>query len=209
MRLMIAIPCADTIRYEFAESLSKLEIQLAEDGIDFDVKWLAGSLIYMAREDLAFAATNGGYSHILWLDSDMQFTRDLFNILYGVGKPFVTGIYRSRRSPYAYALFSDNERAQRVLKLEDEPFEIQSCGFGCVLMRKDVLWNVMIQQNQDGLLFSPIKGVGEDLSFCWRARKSGYKIMCDPTIALGHEIRTVITKSNRGIFNGNVVKTQA
>ena len=106
---MIAIPCADTIRYEFAESLSKLEIQLSEDGIDFDVKWLAGSLIYSAREDLALAATDGGFTHILWLDSDMQFTRDLFNILYAVGKPFVTGIYRSRRSPYAYALFSDIE----------------------------------------------------------------------------------------------------
>lgn len=183
MRLMIAIPCADTIRYEFAESLSKLEIQLAEDGIDFDVKWLAGSLIYMAREDLAFAATNGGYSHILWLDSDMQFTRDLFNILYGVGKPFVTGIYRSRRSPYAYALFSDNERAQRVLKLEDEPFEIQSCGFGCVLMETDVIRQV---RTKNGTCFLPTIAAGEDIAFCDRYIQLGGKIYAVPDARCNH-----------------------
>ena len=58
-------------------------------------------------------------------------------------------------------------------------------------------------------MFAPINGVGEDLSFCWRARQCGYKIWCDPSIALGHEIRTIITKTNRGIFNGNAIKTQA
>ena len=180
---MIAIPCADTIRYEFAESLSKLEIQLAEDGIDFDVKWLAGSLIYSAREDLALAATDGGFSHILWLDSDMQFTRDLFNILYGVGKPFVTGIYRSRRSPYAYALFSDVERAQRVLKLEDEPFEIQACGFGCVLMETEVIRQV---RRKNGICFTPTISAGEDIAFCDRYIQGGGKIYAVPDARCNH-----------------------
>lgn len=183
MRLMIAIPCADTIRYEFAESLSKLEIQLAEDGIDFDVKWLAGSLIYAAREDLAFAATNGGFTHILWLDSDMQFTRDLFNILNGVGKPFVTGIYRSRRSPYAYALFSDIEHGQRVLKLESEPFKIQACGFGCVLMDIEVIKQV---RRKNGICFTPTISAGEDIAFCDRYIQLGGEIYAVPDAKCNH-----------------------
>lgn len=183
MRLLIAIPCADTVRWEFADSLARLEIQLAEDGIDFDVKFLAGSLIYAARDDLAFYATNGGYTHILWLDSDMQFSRDLFNILYGVGKPFVTGIYRSRRSPYAYALFSDNERGQRVLKLEAEPFEIQSCGFGCVLMETEVIRQV---RRKNGCCFLPTVGAGEDIAFCDRYIQTGGKIYAVPDAKCNH-----------------------
>ena len=183
MRLMIAIPCGDTVRYEFAQSLSKLEIQLAEDGIDFDVKWLSGSLICSAREDLALAATDGGFTHILWLDSDMQFTRDLFNILYGVGQPFVTGIYRSRRSPYAYALYSDVERGQRVIKLEDQPFEIQACGFGCVLMETEVIRQV---RRKNGICFLPTIAASEDIAFCDRWTQLGGKIYAVPDACCNH-----------------------
>lgn len=183
MRLMIAIPCADVIRYEFAESLSKLEVQLAEDGIDFDVKWLAGSLIYSAREDLALAATDGGFTHILWLDSDMQFSRDLFNILYSVGKPFVTGIYRSRKSPFAYTLCSDIERAQRVLKLEPEPFVVEGCGFGCVLMETEVIRQI---RRKCGICFLPTISAGEDYAFCDRYNQLGGKIYAVPDARCNH-----------------------
>ena len=150
MRLLIAIPCADTVRWEFAESLARLEIQLAEDGIDFDVKFLAGSLIYAARDDLAF---------------------------------YATGIYRSRRSPYAYALFSDNERGQRVLKLEAEPFEIQSCGFGCVLMETEVIRQV---RRKNGCCFLPTVGAGEDIAFCDRYIQTGGKIYAVPDAKCNH-----------------------
>ena len=183
MRLMIAIPCADTIRYEFAESLSKLELQLAEDGIDFDVKWIASSLIYMARDDLALAAHDGGFTHVLWLDSDMQFSRDIFNILRSVDKPFVTAIYRSRRSPYAYCLFSDNERSLRVLKIPDEPFEIQACGFGCCLMSVEVLRQV---RRHCGLWFLPTVAAGEDVAFCDRYIQSGGHIYAVPDAKANH-----------------------
>ena len=91
-------------------------------------------------------------------------------------------------------------------EIPDGIFEVAGCGFGCVLMKRSVIWNVLCQY---GYMFSPINNVGEDLSFCWRARMCGHKIYCDPTIALGHEIRTTITRSNRGLFNGNAIKTQA
>lgn len=183
MRLMIAIPCADTIRYEFAESLSKLEIQLAEDGIDFDVRWLAGSLIYMARDDLVITAINEGFTHILWFDSDMQFSRDIFNILRSVNKPFVTGIYRSRRSPFAYTLYSDLERGQRVIELPNEPFEIDACGFGCVLMEVQVAKTV---RSAFQTCFLPMIKCGEDLAFCERYRRTGGKIYAVPDAVCNH-----------------------
>ena len=183
MRLMIAIPCADTVRYEFAESLSKLEMQLADDGVDFDVRWLAGSLIYSAREDLVISAINDGFTHILWLDSDMQFSRDLFNILRSANKPFVTGIYRSRRSPFAYALFSDLEHGQRVLELKDEPFEIEACGFGCVLHEIEVAKEV---RSAFHTCFLPTMRGGEDIAFCERYKRTGGKIYAVPDAKCNH-----------------------
>lgn len=183
MRLLIVVPCGDTVRYEFAESLAKLCIQLGEDGVDFDVKFHEGSLVYAAREELAIAAIDEHFTHVLWLDSDIQFTRDLFNILYRVGKPFVTGIYRSRRYPYAPALFSSVATAQRVLKWPNVPFQVEACGFGCVLTDVEVLMEV---RRHYGTCFTPTPEHGEDIAMCKRYRDIGGEVWATPDACVNH-----------------------
>ena len=184
MRLLIAIPCADVVRYEFAESLAKLLVHLSEEGIDFEPRFLAGSLIYSARDSLAITAINDGYTHVLWLDSDMQFTPDTFDLLRAANKPFVSAIYRSRRSPYALCLFADTRTSQRVLKLPDDVFEIEGCGFGCTLMETQVLKDV--KGKCGGQLFLPTAACSEDLAFCDRYRSIGGHIYAVPDAITNH-----------------------
>ena len=50
-------------------------------------------------------------------------------------------------------------------------------------MKTDVFYDV---QSRFKDMFGPIACVGEDLSFCWRARQCGYKVVCDPSIICGH-----------------------
>ena len=220
MKVFIAIPCMDSLSAKFAQSL--VNLVNAPRKYDIEVGFHVGSLVYDSRNSLAERAINSNADYIFWIDSDMTFMPQTLNemllTLVNNDLAILTGMYFRRRHPFTPTLFRELTISPMGVRCDHYPeseipekdlFEVAGCGFGCVLMRKDVLWNVMIQQNKDGLLFSPIMGVGEDLSFCWRARKCGYRIMCDPTIALGHEIKTVITRSNRGIFNGNVVKTQA
>ena len=219
MKVFIAVPCMDTLSAKFASCLVNLVNNPRK--YDVEVGFHVGSLVYDSRNKLAERAINSNADYVLWLDSDMTFMPDTLHMmlltLINNQLPILAGNYYRRRPPFTPTIFKEVTISHLGVRCDNYPedeipekdlFEIEGCGFGCVLMRKDVLWNVMIQQNQDGLLFSPIKGVGEDLSFCWRARQCGYKITCDPTIALGHEIQTTITKSNRGIFHGNVVKTQ-
>lgn len=209
----------DTLSAKFASCLVNLVNNPRK--YDVEVGFHVGSLVYDSRNKLAERAINSNADYVLWLDSDMTFMPDTLHMmlltLINNQLPILAGIYYRRRPPFTPTIFKEVTISHLGVRCDNYPedeipekdlFEIEGCGFGCVLMRKDVLWNVMIQQNQDGLLFSPIMGVGEDLSFCWRARQCGYKITCDPTIALGHEIQTTITKSNRGVFHGNVVKTQ-
>ena len=113
----------------------------------------------------------------------MQFTRDIFNILRSANKPFVTGIYRSRRSPFAYALYSDLERGQRVINLPSEPFEIDACGFGCVLMETDV---ARLVRGAFHACFLPTVKCGEDLAFCERYKRTGGKIYAVPDAQCNH-----------------------
>ena len=58
-------------------------------------------------------------------------------------------------------------------------------------MKTSVLFDVMAIH---GDLFSPINGLGEDLSFCHRARSIGYKIYVDPEIKLGHCGHYIVTE---------------
>ena len=220
MKVFIAIPCMDALSAQFVQSL--VNLLNSSRKYDIEVGLQIGSLVYDSRNQLAERAINSNADYVFWLDSDMTFMPDTLHMmlltLINNNLPILAGVYYRRRPPFTSTLYKEITIGPMGVRCdyypddeipEKELFEVEGCGFGCVLMRKDVLWNVMIQQNNDGLLFSPIKGVGEDLSFCWRARKCGYRITCDPTIALGHEIKTVITRSNRGKFkNGNVVKTQ-
>ena len=213
MKVFIAIPCMDTLSAKFAQCL----VNLVNHKRDFDVEvgFHIGSLVYDSRNKLAERAINSTADYIFWLDSDMTFMPDTLDMMVAEleanNYEMLAGMYFRRRPPFTPTLFKTlNISKMGVVSEEfdeipDEIFEVAGCGFGCVLMKRNVLWNVLCQH---GYMFSPIDTVGEDLSFCWRARQCGHKIYCDPTIALGHEIRTIITKTNRGIFNGNAFKTQ-
>ena len=183
MKLMIAIPTLDFVHFEFARCLSGLTRQLEHDGIDFDVCFLGGTLVYNGRDTLAANAVNEKYTHVLWLDADMVFNPDVFHKLYAHGKDFVTGVYCSRHAPYKSTIFTSLDPVERVEDFPEELFEIVGCGFGCVLTTTEILRWVY---RDNGNCFHPMLQFGEDIAFCTRARESGFKLWCDPKIQLGH-----------------------
>lgn len=185
MKLLIGIPSTDFLHVEFVKSLTRLILRLKEDKIDFTVHFESGTLVYVARDTIASKAINEGYTHVLWLDSDMVFTDDLLDALMFCDKPFVCGIFHSRRKGYHSALFKNIEIGQleRFEEYPSEPFEVAGCGFAGVLIETEVLKQVMIKH---GTCFLPLKRYGEDLAFCKRAVELGFKIYAEPTAVMGH-----------------------
>ena len=185
MRLLIAIPCMDTVRYEFAESLTNLCKHLSNIGIDYDLKWHATSLIYMAREELANHAINEDYDYVLWLDSDMVFTPDAFDLLRGLKTDFATGCYRTRRPPYCFVMERVDDSSLRVDKLPKDPFEVAACGFGMVLISTKALYKV---RANFGTCFTPTPSTGEDYAFCnrWLTLSKENKIIAHPDAVADH-----------------------
>ena len=187
MKLLIAIPCMDTVPVPFMKSLVDLTRQLTSDGVDYTVAIESGTLVYMARDRLAGRAVNQGYTHVLWLDSDMVFEPDLLENLQWSGKDFVTGIAHGRRKPFVSCLFKNIDLNHLELwQLEEYPkdtFEVAGCGMACCLMETNVIKQVMIN---NGTAFTPFPQYGEDLSFCKRAAALGFKIYAEPTVRVGH-----------------------
>lgn len=183
MKLMIAIPTLDYVHFEFTRCLMGLVKQLQKDGVDFDVCFLGGTLVYNGRDTLAAEAVNGGYTHVLWLDTDMVFNPDLFYKLEELKVPFVTGVYHSRHAPYASCIFTKLDPPDRVWNYPEEPFAIEGCGFGCVLVETEVIKKLY---QKYGMCFQPMQTFGEDIAFCIRAREQGYTLICEPRIKCGH-----------------------
>lgn len=200
MRILIAVPCMDSVPSQFAQSLATLN-KVEECVVAFQM----GSLIYNSRNYLATMAVKMEADYVLWLDSDMVFPSDTLQRLWQDRDKgdIITGVYYRRVEPYKPVLYSrldidENGCAwENCEEIPDKMFEVEGCGFGCVLTPTNVFVDVI---NKFGNMFAPIKGVGEDLSFCWRAKQCNYSIVADPSIQLGHVGHYIIDKSFYNVY---------
>ena len=200
MRTLIAIPCMDMVHTIFMKAMLSLErVGDVQYGLS------CSSLVYDARNGLAKKAVDEGFDRILWLDSDMDFQPDLMKCLSAdldEGRDFVAGLYFKRKAPITPVVYSEVgywKDEDNVIPFampyhdypKDSVFEIKGTGFGACMMTTEMVKKVM---EQGGMPFSPMIGLGEDLSFCVRALQAGYKLYCDSRIKLGHVGVGVITE---------------
>jgi len=187
MRLMIAVPCLDYVHVDFMKSLVGLTQELGRQHIAYDVEIAAGTLVYIARNRLARKAINEHYTHVLWLDSDMVFNEHIVDDLLFCEKEMVCGAFVSRRPPYGACVYTSIKPGQigRVEDFGTEPFQVDGCGFACVLTKVDLLRDVQTHFS-NGSCFTPTEYYGEDLAFCWRVHQIGREIWCEPTVRPGH-----------------------
>lgn len=198
-KIMICIPAMDQVATGFAQSLAMLQ----KAGHEVCVAIECGSLVYDSRNKLAQRALKAdGCEWTLWFDSDMIFEPDTMTKLLAHNEPIVSGLYFRRNPPYTPVAFDKCDTKNREwsdLPLPDKTTECGGIGFGCVLVKTDVLFDVAAKF---GTWFEPMNGFGEDLSFCWRARECGYKILLDPSVKCGHVGHIVVTDSFYKAFGG-------
>ena len=198
MKTLIAVPCFDMIHTGFVKSFIDLE---KPDGTAYAI--ITNTLIYEARNMIAQKSIEEGFDRVLWLDSDMIIPQDaliMLNADMDTGKDFVCGLYFMRKPP-VNPVVCDNifRRVKEDGEVEsaassyinypkDTVFEIAGAGFGCVMTSADLLKRLV---ERYGAPFTPMMGMGEDLSFCLRATCIGAKMYCDSRIKCGHIGQTV------------------
>lgn len=211
-KVMIAVPCMDYLEANFVECLTAL-LERPRDYI-IHVQFLKGCIVYDARNQLTEAVLkNGTYDYVWWIDSDMTFPPDtLERMLNTIGdKPLLCGLCFGRRPPFNMTIYDSIEIKKNGVHAEpvvhnyenyprDSVFEIAGCGFACVLQRTDMMDAMSIY----GVPFFPLGGLGEDLSYCFRANELGYKMYCDSSIKPGHLMRIAVDEN----FKDNVVQNQ-
>lgn len=193
MKTLIAMPCMETMPTRTVTSLVSME-RVGATALSFTV----GSLIYESRNEHAAMAINEGYDRVLWIDSDMRFDSDMmirFAEDMDKGLDFVCGLAFKRQLPLLPVIYKslEYEETPTELKVDAQPwdldipdnrlFQVQAAGFGACMVSTRMLKDLW---ERFGPPFCPINKLGEDLAFCLRAKRAGYKLYCDSRVKLGH-----------------------
>ena len=185
MKTLIGIPCRDDIKVSFVENLNKLMRTGATD-----IKFSRSGLVFDARDEICAEAINKGYTHVLFIDSDMTFAPDSLLLASARDKDILTGLYFKRREPiepvvYKKIKMRDETDAYAITEtdIDREIFRVEGCGMGFCLIKVEVLKKIY---EKYGTCFAPLLGLGEDFSFCERAKWEGFEVWCDSVIQLGH-----------------------
>ena len=196
LKILIAVPSMDTVATGFASSLAILT-KVGKCSVSF----ICGSLVYDSRNKLAAQAIQMEADYVMWFDSDMVFEPDtLIRLLKRVEEEdahIVSGIYFRRSAPYTPVAFDTFDIVDDKAQFTDYKGELTGLhkvggvGFGCVLVDAQVIFDCF---SKYGTCFSPIGQVGEDLSFCWRAKQLGYDTYLDCDIKCGHVGHVVVTE---------------
>jgi predicted O-methyltransferase YrrM len=143
-----------------------------------------------------YAKPFGGldYDFMMWIDSDSVYRPDDFFKLLNLDVDIATGIVPIDLEPGRAAagnidLAKGITSYLRLGMIGPEPFEVGWCGFAFLLVRHGVFetldypWFDLPFYTVGESIVYP----GEDISWCMRVRKLGYKIIAHPGVRVDHE----------------------
>lgn len=190
MRLGIGGPTRDLVPASFATDFAHLFAYTREHGpwTTVDDLFLGHTYIHCGRELVLEAALKRGFTHLLWLDTDMSVPRTAAVRLLERGKPVVGCNYISRRQGSGLFTAQQDDGARVVTTEHSTGLEsVGAVGFGCMLMQLDVVTRLHRPWFRHGL---NVHGgdVGEDIMFCQALRSVGHTVYVDHDLSkeIGH-----------------------
>lgn len=193
-RIFIAIPLYQFPTPECMEAVINL-VGVFRNKYDITVRLISGYSADVARTTATemFLATQ--CDDLLFVDSDVIVTDSVIDKLVEADKDVVTGIYHKKsltiRHSEVYRITGDKKfEAYPTDEVPAGLFEITACGFGCVLLKREVVRKVM--EATKGVPFKFVQGdnksvyISEDIYFCNELSKLGIRIYADGTAVCGH-----------------------
>lgn len=185
--IMIACPSMEMVNAEFAQHLAMAAANLVAHGIKINCAFNIGSVITIARRNLADIFLKSDFDYIWWVDSDMKFPVDAPLRLLARDKDIIGVNYRRRRFPNANftgmmgraGTFTEFETTDNSPAME----LIDVLPHGCVLVKREVYEKIPQPHYLQEYIPSLNLEIGEDIYFCQQAQKAGYQIWCDQELS--------------------------
>ena len=182
-KICIGIPSNGQIRTRTVFALTRMIKNLP---FNYDVLTHESCYIHNNRNRLVQRAIEGGYSHILFLDSDMYFEKDALERLLARDKDIIGADYNYRELPLKGVMKTVDYDGNIIN--EDYPDglkKVAALGTGFLLIKTSVFDKL----TQPYFFYEMDKGevvLGDDMWFCDKALKAGFDIWCDSLIKVFH-----------------------
>jgi hypothetical protein len=200
-KICIGIPHTGLFHWQTISAILGLQIP---KGYAVSYHLIGSCLVYDAREKIVEFAKNNDCKYILYLDSDMVPPNDmLFKMLEHLKNPdidIISGMAFKRTPPFQPCFYTklqyDSKKFEPYL---ESPVEfpdvgllpIQGAGMACCMIKTE-LFNKIKKP-----YFFPLPNLGEDLTFCYKARiEANAKMFCDLSIDTGHIAQMPISKDH-------------
>ena len=187
-KILIAIPTAKNIEPETFKSIYDLEVPA---GYSVDFQYFYGYNIDQVRNLIADWVVRG-YDYLFSVDSDIAFASDTLKRLLAHDVDMASGLYIQRK-PGQHILEVYEHNAQGGVnnipyeKIKGRGLvEIASCGFGCVLVKGEVMRAIPYPHFVYHSAIDHRNTVSEDVDFCKKALAKGFKIWADTDIQCRH-----------------------
>lgn len=188
--ILIAIPCKNDIEGDTFKSIYDLIIP---EGYKAHFQYFYGYAVDQVRNLIA-DWTVKGYDYLFAVDHDMIFAVDTLQKLLDCDKPVVSGVYRQRTENQTIEIYDHALHHIPYEHLHGKGLvEVGGCGFGCVLVKKEVFADVGYPQFVYHHALDHTNTFSEDLDFCKKAREKGHTIWCDTSIVCGHVGQRIFT----------------
>lgn len=152
----------------------------------------------VARDQAAKMALDSGCDYLYMVDDDMICPDDLFEKLYKHNVDIVAPLAFTRNYPHKPVMYACIEGYDPVAKKEyfrntviqkyprNQLVEVDAVGFGAVLIKTWVLKKLSEKFEGGQKWFMSTCGTGEDIYFCYQAKKVGARVFMDTATKLGH-----------------------
>ena len=193
MRILAATPVPSTGSVE-PECVRSIFSQELPEGYSLDWDFIRGHDVGIQRNEIVRLAKKGGYSKLLFVDSDVQLPDGALSKLLEWDKPIVMGCVPFKNtktgkcSVYLQDTYFNKDKCIKASELKDLPdiLEVKGGGFGCVLIDMGVFDEIESPWFEYTESPSGIRR-GEDISFCYKAAESEIKIFADTRVLCKHK----------------------
>ena len=198
--IYVAMPCYDAVQRDCVVSLVQMFSEFKKAQIQSRFNIVKSSLVHHARNLATCGFLQSKLSHMLFIDSDVEFEPEAVFRMLVAQKDIVCTPYRVKlKDPEAIKYAVDFENPKTVPILAGDLVEVDQGPAGLMLISRKVFEKLMkdypsmkIKDHGTGTreldetymynfwdtTFDSAKGLwkGEDLSFCDLAKKAGFKI---------------------------------
>ena len=188
-RILIAIPTNRNIEAETFKSIYDL---VTPEGYDVHFQYFWGYQVDQVRNLIADWTIRNGFDYLFSVDSDIAFAPDTLAKLLSHDKDIVSGVYIQRiPGRHTIEIMRKNQFGGVThvdfADIKDQGLvPIDGCGFGCVLIKSEVLKGIPYPHFLYHSAIDHANTVSEDVHFCNQARDRGFTLWCDTSILCDH-----------------------